>query len=504
MVLIEGQNADGVTVDQDTFGVVAGEDSAISGAADQVIGAIVGTREGAVEGGYRLASTGVTWTDPAGVGGLRDALARCDVRSVMLVSPLLAAAALAQTVGHAIDYEHIAMVFVEADSATLAVVEIAGGSIVELHRRPLTGVGTPGREAAVATELAAMVAGLDAPDSRADGVFIVGCGVDIVGIKTALEAATALVVSAPEEPDMALARGAGLASANAPLFASSTAALAYALDPGTGELNPGVLSPTYLDVSRNADLGAGALAYSALDDVADDRPTRRRRPMFLAGSALAAIGAAVAGVVLVSLMSDRPTSALQHNPRVSIDTPAKQMPAQVPSTPPEAQLPAPSAPPPAVAAPPAPAPEGAAPPAPAPVVQQAPQPAVNTPPAAPPRRAPTRRAPQVTPTPASQAPAPTPAAVPSPEPAAPPAPPPQYAPPAAPPQYAPPAAPPQYAPPAAPPQYVPPAAPPQYAPPAAPPQYAPPTRPPLTMYLRLPFVTVPIPINPPPPPPPSQ
>jgi hypothetical protein len=478
MVLIEGQNADGVTVEQDTFGVVAGEDSATSGAADQVIGAIVGTREGAAEGGYRLASMGVTWTDPAGVGGLRDALARCDVGSVMLVSPLLAAAALAQTVGNAIDYEHIAMVFVEPYSATLAVVEIADGSIVELHRRPLTGAGAPGREGAVAAELTAMVAGLDAPDARADGVFIVGCGVDIVGIKTALEAATALVVSAPEEPDMALARGAALASANAPLFASSTAALAYALDPGTGELNAGALSSTYLEVSGNADLGAGGLAYSAVDHVADNRPTQRRLPMLLAGSALAAIGAAVAGVVLVSLTSDRPTSALQHNPGVSVATPAKQMPAQVPSTPPEAQLPAPSPPPPApaVAAPTAPAPEAAAPaapPAPPPVVQQAPHPAVSTPPAAPPRRAPTRRAPEVTPTPAPQAPAPTPAAVPSPEPAVSPA---------------------------SPPRYVSPASPPQYVSPASPPQYAPPAQPPMTMYLRLPFVTVPIPINPPPPP----
>jgi hypothetical protein len=288
---------------------------------------------------------------------------------------------------------------------------------------------------------------------------------------------------------MALARGAALASANAPLFASSTAALAYALDPGTGELNPGVLSPTYLDVSGNADLGAGALAYSALDDAADDRPTQRRRPMILAGSALVAIGAAVAGVVLVSLTSDRPTSALQHNPRASVAIPAKQMPAQVPSTPPEAQLPAPSPSPPAVAAPPAPAPEAAAPPAPPappPVVQQAPQPAVNTPPAAPPRRAPTRRAPEVTPTPAPQAPAPTPAAVPSPEPAAPPV------------------SPPRYVPPASPPQYAAPTPPPQYAPPASPPQYAPPTQPPLTMYLHLPFVTVPIPINPPPPAAPAQ
>ena len=449
MVLIEGQNADGVTVEEDTFEVGAAEHFSNSGAADQVIGAIVGTREAASEGGYRLASTGVTWTDKAGVGGLRDALAGCDIGSVMLVSPLLAAAALARTVGEAVGYERIAMVFVGHDSATLAVVEIAGGSIVELHRRPLTAAGIAGREGAVAAELAAMVAGLGAPGSRADGVFIVGCGVDIVGIKAALEGGTALDVTAPEEPDLALARGAALASANAPLFASSTAALAYALDPGTGELNPGALSPTYLDAGRTAGFAAGGLAYSALDDVAGNETMQRRRPMLLAGSALAAIGAAVAGVVLVSLTSDQ-TSAGPQSPRVSVATPARQLPAQAPSAPP-------------------PAPEAVAPPAPPPAVQQAPPSVVDTPPAAPPHREPTRREPAATPSPAPQAPAPTPAAVPAPAP-----------------------------------QYAPPAPAPQYVPPASPPQYQAPTRPPLTMYLHLPFVTVPIPINPPPPPAPAQ
>jgi hypothetical protein len=468
MVLIEGQNADGVTVEEDTFDVVAGQESATSGAADQVIGAIVGTREAAAEGGYRLASAGVTWTDPAGVGGLRDALAHRDVGSVMLVSPLLAAAALAQTVGNAIDYEHIAMVFVEPGSATLAVVDIADGSIVELHRRPLTGADAPGRVGAIGAELGAMVAGLDATESPADGVFIVGCGVDIVGIKTALEAATALDVSAPEEPDMALARGAALASANAPLFASSTAALAYALDPGTGEVSPRGLTPTYLDVSANPQVGERALAYSALDDAYDE--TRRgRRPMFLAGSALAGIGAVVAGVVLVSLTSDRPTSAVQHKQGVTVVPPAQQVPAQVPSNPPEAQLPAPNppSPAPATAAPPPPPPEVqvAAPPPPPPAEQQ--KPPTVTAPATPVHRAPPQRAPEYVPTPVQRAaPAPPPAAPPPPPPAAPPPPPP--------------------------------AAP----PPPPPPQYAPPAWPPMTMYLHFPFVTVPIPINPPPPPPP--
>lgn len=254
---------------------------------------------------------------------------------------------------------------------------------------------------------------------------------------------------------MALARGAALASANAPLFASSTAALAYALDPGTGEVGPRGLAPTYLDVSANADLGECVRAYSALDD--DDVTPRRRRPMFLAGSALAAIGAVVAGVVLVSLTSDRPTSAVQHKPPVSAATPAKQVPAQVPSNPPEAQLPPPSPPPPPpeaqVAAPPAPPPEAqvAAPPPP-PAELQTPHTTV-IPPATPVHRAPTQRAPEYVPTPVQQAaPAPPPAAPPPPPPAAPPPPPP------------------------------------------------PPAGPPMTMYLRFPFVTVPIPIYPPPPP----
>src|SRR5947209_7660711 len=109
LVLIEGDNADGVTVEEDHFEVAATGESARPGAvADQVIEAIIGTREGAVQGGCQLTSTGVTWTDPAEVTVLRDKLAALDIKGVMLVSPLLAAAALAQTVGVSLGYAHIA------------------------------------------------------------------------------------------------------------------------------------------------------------------------------------------------------------------------------------------------------------------------------------------------------------------------------------------------------------------------------------------------------------
>ena len=233
MVLVEGENGDGATVDEDNFDVAAGEDTAPASAADRVISAILGTREGAAEGGYKLTSTGVTWTDPVEAAALRDALAAHKVENVMLVSSFLAAAALAQAVGNATNYAHTALLFIEPDTATLAVVDTADGSIVDVERRAL-----PEDDDAAVAELTTMVSGAEALETRPDGVFVVGSGIDLPLIKPTLEAATALPVSAPEEPETALARGAALASANAPLFVSSTAARAYAQDPGTGAVLP--------------------------------------------------------------------------------------------------------------------------------------------------------------------------------------------------------------------------------------------------------------------------
>ncbi|WP_442361973.1 DUF7159 family protein, partial [Mycobacterium sp.] len=44
MVLVEGQNGDGATVDEDNFDVQADDDAAAISAADQVVAAIMGTR----------------------------------------------------------------------------------------------------------------------------------------------------------------------------------------------------------------------------------------------------------------------------------------------------------------------------------------------------------------------------------------------------------------------------------------------------------------------------
>jgi hypothetical protein len=411
MVLVEGKDADGVTVDQDKFELPTNGDAVNSAAPEQVVSAILGTREGAAESGCRLTSTGLTWTDPDEAAALRDALAAHKVENVMLVSAFLAAAALAQTVGTATNYAHIALLFVEPDTATLAVVDTADGSIADVRRDPL-----PDDDDEAVAQLAEMISRVEALESRPEGVFVVGSGVDIPLIKPALEAATSLPVSAPEEPETALARGAALASANAPLFSSSTAALAYAREPGTGEVNPYALAPDYFDVPADAGQGDDARAYSAVPDEEVDAYTARadhedsrtgaftevgtvprepgRRPFLLVGSALTAVFiAGVAALVVALAISIRLTTDVRPNPAHNpvAPTPPAAAPAPAPAPAPAAPAPVPEAPAPAPAAPaPVPAAPAPVPVAPAPLpVAPVPAPVPLAPvPAPPPLRAP--------------------------------------------------------------------------------------------------------------------
>src|SRR5258708_6746376 len=76
-----------------------------------------------------------------------------------------------------------------------------------------------------------MAAAVDAQESPPQGMFVVGSGVDVTSVKSHLEHLVSLPVSAPDEPEIALARGAALASAHAPAFEATTVGLAYSQDP---------------------------------------------------------------------------------------------------------------------------------------------------------------------------------------------------------------------------------------------------------------------------------
>ena len=275
MVLVEGENADGATVDHDVFDITAIEGSATSSASDHVIAAVLGTQEGAIAAGHHLVSTGVTWTDHAEAAVLREALVARGIDDVMLVSELHAAAALAQAVGRAVGYDKTALMFVERDTATLAVVETVYGSVVKVRSQ-----GLPGEDAIAV--VAEMVTDLDVQDSVAQGLFVVGSGVDITAVKAHLKDLVSVPVIAPEEPQVALARGAALASANAPRYDASTVGLAYSQDPdGT------TVYPIALADGATTFLGHDDASPDTADIASDpDDVPERSKAFLLMGSSL--------------------------------------------------------------------------------------------------------------------------------------------------------------------------------------------------------------------------
>lgn len=397
MVLVEGEKADGVTVDHDVFDVTAGEDSATTTAADQVVAAILGTQESATSGGHHLKAIGVTWTDHSDAAALRDALSAHGIDDVMLVSESHAAAALAQAVGRAVGYDTTALLFIDRDAATLSVVKTDDGSVVKVLSRSLHSADAM----AVLTDMAAAV---DAAESAPDGMFVLGAGVDVASVKAHLEPLVSLPVSAPDEPEMALARGAALASANAPAFEATTVGLAYSQDPdGTTAGSAYALAGLATEMAP-----AGADALGGVDLAADEMPMDgERKPFLLVGSALTSVFVVGVVALVISLaVSIRPTVDQRPAPAqgaVAPTAPAK-LPAPAPAPPPEALVPPPPAPPPETIK------------APIPVVQEAPAPQapprtvyVEQPAAAPP---PAPEAPAPAPAPEAPAPAPIPVAPP--------------------------------------------------------------------------------------------
>ena len=336
-------------------------------------------------------STGVTWTDRAEAAELREALVARDIEDVLLVSELHAAAALAQTVGRAVGYDKTALMFVERDTATLAVVETVDGSVVKVLSQSLD----DGDAIAVVAE---MVTSLEVQESVAQGMFVVGSGVDVTAVKAHLQDLVSVPVIAPEEPQLALARGAALASASAPRYDTSTIGLAYSQDPGGTTVYPFFLADDATTLLGHADATPDdADIASDSDDVPEGG-----KPFLLMGSSLTAVfGAGVMALAITLAVNLQPTVDRESGettvpPSAVAPPPAVQSAPDPPQPAPKAvPEPAPAPPPPARSAtalqkaPPAPAPprvvvRNAAPAPAAPPPARAAPPPVVAPPVLPP------------------------------------------------------------------------------------------------------------------------
>lgn len=387
MVLVEGEKGDGQTVDHDVFDVSGSGASATHSAAEQVVQAVLGTKESAEAGGHHLKSIGVTWTDHTEASALRDALVAAGINDVMLVSELHAAGALAQAAGRAVGYGSTALLFLNRDTATLSVVRGDDGSVVKVLSSSLHSTDAM----AVLGDMAAAVAG---QDTAPEGMFVVGSGVDVASVKEHLEQLVDIPVSAPEESGLALARGAALASANAPAFEASTVGLAYSLDPD---------GPTAGSVLAAADTQLAPSSVPNYVDVPDDlagvdvEPPAEQghKPFLLVGSMASIFVVGVVALAISLAVSIRPTADERPAPARAAVAPSVQAPAPAPK--PEALPAKPAPPPPAVA-------ETIK--APVPVVQQAPAPRQVY------VEAPAPQAPAPAPAPAAPPPAPAPVAPP--------------------------------------------------------------------------------------------
>lgn len=400
MALVEGKGADGVTLDQDAFDVVSGVSAATSDAPEQVVAAILGTRESAAEGAHHLAAVGVAWTDHAAAARLRQALRAQQIDDVILVSELHAASALAQALGRAVECERTALLFVERDSATLAVVQTSDAAVLKVASGILQGADEM-------NELRDMLAGLETGVEPPQTLFVVGSGVDTADLKERVTALTSLPVHAPDDGDLALARGAALAAANTPLYEASTVGLFSTDDTAAGPTQmaaAGYMAP--LGYSAVGDDDLDLLDEPGNDAVADEESgAADNRPFVLLGSVLSTVFVVGVVALVISLaVAIRPTVDQRPIPGGSAVVSNNQ------PAPPQAQEPAPPAAPETIQAP-------------IPVVQEAPRTVFVTPREALPAPAPAAPAPEVVPAPAPAlaAPAPVPEApapAPAPAPAA--------------------------------------------------------------------------------------
>jgi len=180
-VLVEGTTAEGATISRDAVDFDT---------LDDVIAAV---------GENRLHAIGVTWANEAETAAstLLDALAARGLYNVITVSEEEAADALAMGIADRGGYSDVAVCIIDPDNALVALADADG-------------VTTERVDPTVDDVLAV----LDGGDGTPEAIFVLGSADDIAVIASSIDGAAAQVITAAEA-DLALARGAALAAAQA-------------------------------------------------------------------------------------------------------------------------------------------------------------------------------------------------------------------------------------------------------------------------------------------------
>jgi hypothetical protein len=202
LVLVEGQDADGATMDRNAFDVPRGA----LDTSEQAAAAVLRTEAIAANRGLRLHSIGVTWSEDADVeaSALMRSLSESGFDNVVAIRLPEATEALARGMAAVIGYETTAVCVIEPDSVITLVVNTSDGAVQTAFNHAIDS------DESLISWLSTV---FTMADWQPEALVVVGSAGGFESILPQLEDALSVPVFAPEEAELALARGAALASA---------------------------------------------------------------------------------------------------------------------------------------------------------------------------------------------------------------------------------------------------------------------------------------------------
>ena len=207
LVLVEGHDGDGATVDREAFEMPLRESADVVQTSEKVAAAVLRSEAIAATRGHRLHSIGVTWSDDAGAEAslVMKSLTESGFDNVVPVRLPEATEALARGIADVMGYDTTAVCVIEPETVIALIVHTHDGAVqtavnhgIDSDRSLIGWLST------IFTRF----------DWQPEALVVVGSAVGLDALMPHLEEALSVPVFAPAEAELALARGAALASAH--------------------------------------------------------------------------------------------------------------------------------------------------------------------------------------------------------------------------------------------------------------------------------------------------
>lgn len=210
-VLVEGRDADGAILDHDDFEVRTGGGMRAVNTSEQATAAVLRAQSVTARDDQRLRVIGVTWSDEAAAEAalLLESLTDAGFDNVVPIRLRQASEMLARGIAPAVGHDNVAVCILDGESTTVVMVDTCDGE------QEIATTHLPGGADRLVQWLATM---FDRSSWEPGGVVVLGADHDLKALSGQLEKALSVPVITQTGAQVALARGAALASAESTEF----------------------------------------------------------------------------------------------------------------------------------------------------------------------------------------------------------------------------------------------------------------------------------------------